>query len=214
MNFTVGEHRQLIPGPAGDLEAVISIKKDAQMLVVCCHPHPLYGGTMTNKVVHTLHRTFSERNMNTIRFNFRGVGRSHGTYAEGIGEVDDLNAVIRWAKDHWKNLTLALAGFSFGAFVSLKASSHWPLSFLVSVAPPVERFPLEDNDIADCSWVLIQPMADEVVDVKTVIQWFESLARKQAKLIKIAEASHFFHGKLLQLKKQLNLALDEFRIRS
>lgn len=214
MPFEVGEHRLLIPGPAGDLEALISIQDKAQQLAICCHPHPLYGGTMTNKVVHTLHRTFSNHGMNTLRFNFRGVGKSHGSYADGIGEVEDVNAVVAWVEEKFPAIFIGIAGFSFGAYVCLKAAEYNDFNFLVTVAPPVDRFYFNQMILPQCPWILIQPMADEVVNPQAVIKWFESLNinSSQARLIKIADASHFFHGKLVELKQRLSETLDEFKL--
>ncbi len=214
MPFKVGEHRLLIPGPAGDLEALFSIQDGAQKIAICCHPHPLYGGTMTNKVVHTLHRTFFNHGMNTLRFNFRGVGKSHGSYADGIGEVEDVNAVVSWVAEKFPSLAVGMAGFSFGAYVSLKAAEYNEFNFMVTVAPPVERFYFKQMILPQCPWILIQPMADEVVNPQSVIKWFDSLNLKSetTRLIKIADASHFFHGKLVELKQQLSEVLDAFNL--
>jgi alpha/beta superfamily hydrolase len=89
---------------------------------VVCHPHPLYGGTMTNKVVHTLARSLQEQGMPTVRFNYRGVGKSAGQYDEGRGETADALAVVAWGRERWPGVPLTLAGFSFGAMVALLAA--------------------------------------------------------------------------------------------
>ncbi len=214
MKFGAGEHGVLLAGSAGDLEALISVQDGAQKIVICCHPHPLYGGTMRNKVVHTLHRTFINQGMNTLRFNFRGVGRSQGSYADGLGEVDDVMAVRAWVAAHFPRLDIAIAGFSFGAYVSLKAAQQSDYNFVVTVAPPVERFNFQQIRIAEYPWILIQPMADEVVNPHAVIAWFDSVNRKIAmtRLIKIAAGSHFFHGKLVELKRRLSVALEELNL--
>ena len=112
-----------IDGPAGSIEARVEDPSSAGTLPlvigVVCHPHPLHGGTMQNKVVHTAARAMQEAGAATVRFNFRGVGASGGRYDDGIGEVDDALAVIEWARREFSCDTLWLAGFSFGAAVAL-----------------------------------------------------------------------------------------------
>ncbi len=212
MLLNLGEQKIQLAGPAGELETLVRVSEDAKGVAVCCHPHPLHGGTLTNKVVHTLHRIFQQRDLHTLRFNFRGVGKSEGSYADGDGEVEDLKAVLEWVQQQWPELEITLAGFSFGAFISLKAASDFPIRCLVSVAPPVDRFYFNDLIVPDYPWIVIQPMADEVVDAKAVVNWFESLDKQQSRLIKIENASHFFHGKLIELKEKLNQMMDEMQL--
>ena len=115
-------HRVTIPGPAGDIEAVVETPEGAApaAFAVVCHPHPLFGGTLDNKVVHTLARTFQELGAPTIRFNFRGVGRSAGSFANGAGESEDASAVIEWGRARWPGASLWLAGFSFGGAIAIR----------------------------------------------------------------------------------------------
>src|SRR5512134_2144011 len=129
-----------IDGPAGPLEGrVEDPKSDAAPAVVgvVCHPHPLHGGTMQNKVVHTLGRAMQELGAPTLRFNFRGVGRSAGRYDAGAGELEDALAACAWAREHWRCEALWLAGFSFGAAIALQAAGPVRPGRLVTVAPPV-----------------------------------------------------------------------------
>ena len=118
----------VITGPAGDLEARIEDPVPAgeprSAVGVVCHPHPLHGGTMQNKVVHTVARAMQEAGAATVRFNFRGVGQSGGRYAAGAGEVDDAAAVIEWTRRHFDCDALWLAGFSFGAAVALQVAAR------------------------------------------------------------------------------------------
>ncbi len=202
------EQKLLVKGPVGDIETVIRTSDVANSVAVCCHPHPLHGGTLTNKVVHTLHRTFHERGAHTVRFNFRGVGKSEGSFADGEGEIEDLAAVLEWVKHAWPELPIILSGFSFGAFVSLKMVGKFPLATLVSVAPPVEHLYFTDIIIPQFPWVVIQPMADEVVDPKAVVRWFHKNKTPQSALIEIEAGSHFLHGKLVEMKQKLHQALD------
>src|ERR1700683_5127890 len=169
----------MIDGPAGKLEALLeqplappqsADSQDAAPAAfgVICHPHPLYGGSMQNKVVYTIARACQERAMPTLRFNFRGVGASAGSYDEGRGETQDTLAVIAAGRARWPQAALTLAGFSFGAVVSLKAAAAAAPSRLISVAPAVARFGLESMARPACPWLIVQGDADEVVDAREV----------------------------------------------
>ena len=116
MSWPTGAGPTLLTGPAGTLEARLAAPEGApRALAVICHPHPLFGGSMDNKVVTTLERVFLARDCATVRFNFRGVGGSAGVHDDAQGEVDDLRAVVQQAQDWLPGLPLWLAGFSFGA---------------------------------------------------------------------------------------------------
>ena len=113
----------LIEGSAGKIQLVVDEPgQDAQALAIICHPHTQHGGTLSNKVVHQIARTFTALNAVTVRFNFRGAGDSEGRYDSGVGEVDDLTRVVNWARNRWPGVPFWLAGFSFGAYVGLKAA--------------------------------------------------------------------------------------------
>lgn len=105
----------LIQGPVGQLEVMITRPKGIEKSVtgIICHPHPLHGGTMNNKVVTTLAKALDELGLKTVRFNFRGVGKSQGRYDNGVGEVEDLKAVLRWVEHHWSQDDIWLAWFFF-----------------------------------------------------------------------------------------------------
>ena len=130
-----------ISGPAGALETLLEVPAAGAPVggfAVVCHPHPLHGGTMQNKVVHTLARALQEAGIATLRFNFRGVGASAGSYDEGRGEIEDALAVIAYGRARWPGAALTLAGFSFGAQVALLAAPSSAPARLITVAPPVE----------------------------------------------------------------------------
>jgi len=206
--FTNGEHRLELNGPVGTLEAIVLGFSEAgtDNLAVLCHPHPLEGGTMQNKVVTTLARTFRDLGIPSVRFNFRGVGQSEGEYAKGLGETDDLMAVLQWVQTLFPETKVQLAGFSFGAFVSYRASAEWPLGGLISIAPPVNHWDFSATPEPSCPWIVVQGEADEIVPASEVFAWLESLAT-QATLIRFPDTSHFFHGKLVALKAALNKAI-------
>lgn len=202
----------MIPGPAGDLESLLHIEADANHCVICCHPHPQYGGTMDNKVVHTLHRVFRDRGHNTVRFNFRGVGNSSGNYDNGVGESQDLIAVIHFIQQHFPGIQIVLAGFSFGSYISLNVSQTENPVLLVSVAVPVERFYFNDIHVTKIPWIVIQPLNDEVIDPQMTIDWYHQNAHKNSRLIEVPDCSHFFHGKLVELKTLLVNTLDAMEL--
>src|SRR5262249_33143391 len=142
---------------AGRIEGLLDDPDAAPAAVaVVCHPHPLQGGTMQNKVAYMLARAFNDLGAVSLRFNFRGVGASEGTFDRGIGETDDALAAIAWLMTQSPALPLWLGGFSFGSFVALRAQSRRQVSRLVTVAPAVERFATDDLELPACPWLLVQ----------------------------------------------------------
>jgi uncharacterized protein len=199
------EAHLLIKGPCGQLEVVTTCPEASHnppTIAVICHPHPLFGGSLNNKVITTLTRSFSSLGLSTLRFNFRGVGKSEGHYAQGIGETEDLLALLQWLKTACPEHTIWLAGFSFGAYVAACAAKKWPVKQLICVAPPLENFPFKTLPPFPCPWTLIQGDKDEIISAKVVFDWLKSLDHPPT-LIKIKGASHFFHGHLLELRDRL-----------
>ena len=190
-----------LPGPAGALElAVDRAEAPRPVVAIVCHPLPTEGGTMHNKVVTMAARALRECGVDTVRFNFRGVGASSGSFDEGEGEADDLRTVAAWVRARRPDAALWLAGFSFGAYVSLKVASELQPSGMISIAPPVGR----SWDIASvvpptCPWLVIQGEADEIVDPEAVFAWAASLPRPP-EVVRMPGASHFFHRKLIDLR--------------
>jgi alpha/beta superfamily hydrolase len=194
----------VIPGPAGPLEAVVEDPAgdgggEPPALAVVCHPHPLYQGTLRNKVVHTVARAANRLGAPAVRFNFRGVGASAGAWDEGRGETEDALAVIEWARRRWPGRPLWLAGFSFGSYVALRAAAQARPAALVTVAPPVQRFPLGQAPAPDMPWLVVQGEADELVDWQAVRAWAEARPRPP-ELVLLPATSHFFHGRLNELQ--------------
>lgn len=189
-----------IPGPSGVLEGIVDCAAgDPQGGAVICHPHPLHGGTMQNKVVHILAKSLAANNRTAVRFNFRGVGDSAGEYDEGAGETDDALAVLDWLASHQTGLPMISAGFSFGSYVALQAAAQVEPAALITVAPPVRMFDFENLPSIACPWLLIQGDEDEVVGATSVINWVRTL-ENPPQLEIMHNASHFFHGKLLDLR--------------
>lgn len=193
--------RVTIPGPIGPLEALLEVPADADFsrYAVICHPHPLFGGTMDNKVVHALARAMQELGLVTLRFNFRGVGQSAGAYDNAVGETDDALAVADWAAARYPDAELWSAGFSFGSFVAYCLALQRSATRLVTVAPPVQRFDFERLSVPTCPWLVVQGDHDELVNHEHVLEWTRRLVPPPQVAI-LAGAEHFFHGRLVDLK--------------
>jgi alpha/beta superfamily hydrolase len=194
---------QSIAGPAGALEILEEMPAGTPAAVaVICHPHPLHGGSLNNKVVHQMAKTFTELGAASIRFNFRGIGESEGEYDEGRGELQDLLAVAAWAQARWPEVPLWLGGFSFGGFIALQAAQKLAPQRLVSVAPAVNYFTDSALNLSGISWLLIQGDADDIVPAELVTGWTGSL-EFQPQLVLLKGAGHFFHGRLNELKQTI-----------
>jgi alpha/beta superfamily hydrolase len=191
----------MLDGPAGVLEAVTACPRGRPMLAtaVILHPHPLYGGTLHNKVVHMLARALNDLGIATVRFNFRGVGASTGRFANGIGETEDVQAVIEWVRAQAPQAPLWLAGFSFGAYVALRAAASSNPDGLITVAPAVHLYDFSAVALPRCPWLLIQGEADEVVPVESVRQWLAGIqVAPEAHFL--PGVGHFFHQRLADLQ--------------
>ncbi len=209
------EELLMIPGPAGLLQSVLhqgnenGVFSSRNWLVILCHPHPVHGGTMENKVVTTLMRTYRDLGIHVLRFNFRGVGKSEGTFDNAIGERDDLRAVVTWANEVLPDAGLLLAGFSFGSSIAAQISYEVPgLLHLTLVAPPVERYPYAIENRFACATCVIQGDKDERVIAQGVYNWVTRL-HGHVKLLRYPEAGHFFHGFLTELKADLTQILQQ-----
>ena len=193
-----------IAGPAGRLEGVVHLPdKDARAIAVVAHPLPTMGGTMDNKIVTTLAKTFAELGFATLRFNFRGAGLSEGVFDSGNGEVEDALFAVQHMKDAFGHLPLILAGFSFGGYVQARAAEHLhPQAHkLVLVAPAVGRFQMPH---VPHNTLLIHGEEDEVIPLSNALNW----ARPQhLPIVVLPEAGHFFHGRLQQIRQ---IVLHEF----
>jgi uncharacterized protein len=194
--------RVTLTGPAGDIEARIETPQGIDRVAafgVVCHPHSLFGGTLDNKVVYSLARAFHDLGVPTLRFNFRGVGKSTGTFAEGIGETDDALAVVAAGREKWPDAALWLAGFSFGGAVAVRAAAQSNPALLVTVAPAIRRVSLESVPPPSCPWLIVQGDHDELVNHAEVTEWASRLPHPpQIALLNGVE--HFFHGKLNELR--------------
>lgn len=188
----------LIPGPAGRLEALVATPKTTLAgSCVICHPHPLFGGTMTNKVVWALSNAALKCGLRTARFNFRGVGRSEGLFDDTLGETDDALAVAAVLRAATPGLPLVMAGFSFGGHVALKAASRIDTAALVTIAPPMGRYlkTTEPPAHPQVPWLAVHSADDDVVSYAETRAAFAGY-RPPPQFVHFDDAGHFFHGRL------------------
>jgi uncharacterized protein len=185
-----------IDGPAGKLEIAVTDPGGARRgVALVAHPHPLYGGTLDNKVVQTMAKAFVTLGYCALRLNFRGVGASDGVFDEGRGEVEDFLALADYGRRTYGGSELAVGGFSFGGFVAAAAAKQLAPRHLVLAAPAIGRFPV--GNVPE-NTLVIHGEEDDVVPLKDVFDW----ARPQAlPVIVLPGAGHFFHGSLVTLQR-------------
>ena len=202
--FPTADAALVLAGPVGRLEARVEFPETGTpmhaVVAVVCHPLPTGGGTMDNKVVTMTARSLRELGITTVRFNFRGTGRSEGRFDNGNGETADLAAVVAWVHAQRPDVALWLAGFSFGSYVSLRMNATLAPAALVSIAPPVGRWDFADVPVPAMPWLVVQGDEDELVDANAVQAYVEASGAPDATLRRLPGTSHFFHGKLLDLR--------------
>jgi alpha/beta superfamily hydrolase len=193
--LTQGERRLSIPGPAGALEIALNLPPAAPRgIALVAHPHPQQGGTLDNKVVQTLAKTFAALGYAAVRFNFRGVAGSEGEFAGGIGETEDALAALAYAKQEFGDLPVVLAGFSFGSFVQTRVAETITPERMVLVGPAVGRFAVQT---VPADTIVIHGEQDDVVPLADVFAWARP---QQLPIIVFPGCGHFFHGRLVQLQ--------------
>lgn len=196
--------RELVEGPAGPVECALDRQERAPLgLVLVCHPHPQFGGTLDNKVVQTIARAFLQIGWASVRFNFRGIGRSAGAWGEGEGEVADARAMLAaWrARPEYAGLPFALAGFSFGCYVAAEVAHGLGDAAaprrLVLVGPSTQK---QSVAAVPAETVVVHGETDDVVPLAATLAW----ARPQnLPVIVFPGVGHFFHGQLGLLKSTL-----------
>ncbi|MBX3712307.1 MAG: alpha/beta hydrolase [Lysobacter sp.] len=206
-----------LSGPVGLLEVAVDPPEaevaPRPLVAVICHPLPTEGGTMHNKVVTMAARALRELGATTVRFNFRGTGGSEGAFDHGEGELDDLRTVVAWVRAGRPDAALWLAGFSFGAYVSLRGAAELQPGLLLSIAPPAGRWAFEDIETPTMPWLVIQGDEDEIVDPQAVYDWFEAVSKQRgegAELVRVPETSHFFHRKLMDLRGAIKHGVQRY----
>ena len=200
------EAQVLLDGPIGKIEVLIDNPGAPRGIALIGHPHPIGGGAATNKVAHTLARTFAGLGYAAFRPNFRTVGQTEGEHDEGIGETDDMLCVLEYARECWGHLPVVLAGFSFGAFVQTRVAKRMteaghPAQRLVLVGTAagfVEGTRTYDTESVPRDSIVIHGSADETVPLENVLAWAEP---QDLPIIVVPAADHFFHRRLHLLRE-------------
>ncbi|MDB6096995.1 MAG: hypothetical protein JWM09_1273 [Francisellaceae bacterium] len=165
---------------------------------------------MNNKIVTTLAKAFQSVNILSIRYNYRGVGKSGGTYGGGEGETEDLMAIIDWCLKQWPKTQIILSGFSFGGGIALKAALHFKPLALITIAPAIHRLKISVVS-PNCPWLLVQSLDDQIVSYPSMKEWIALLDQKPT-LITLDKVGHFFHGHLIELRTIVEQYLNDFII--
>ena len=192
----------IIPGPVGRIQAMYkhSGQENAPIAIIL-HPHPIYGGTMNNKVVYAMYHTFAEAGFNVLRFNFRGVGGSQGEYDRGEGELEDATAALEWLQENNRSARACwVGGFSFGAWIGMQLLMRRPeVTSFVSIAPPANMY--DFSFLAPCptSGLMVHGTQDQVAPLVETQKLVERLHMQKGihiQLDKVAGANHYFQGHL------------------
>jgi uncharacterized protein len=204
-----GTHSIILDGEIGSLEVELVIPNivDWRYVAILGHPHPLHGGTMHNKVVTTISAAYKNLNIPSIKFNFRGVGKSFGEYDSGIGESNDMLIIAKLWKQLYPKAKIFFAGFSFGSYVAYRASAKYQNEILeqtslITVAPSVQNYDYMEYSLPKAKWLVVQGDIDEVVSSDLVYD-FALQFKPPLPILKFENTSHFFHGKLIELKSRL-----------
>jgi alpha/beta superfamily hydrolase len=204
----------IINGPEGRLEGRYQHSRQPNApIALLLHPHPQHGGTMNNKIVYALFRAFTKRGFSTLRFNFRGVGRSQGSFARGEGELSDAASALDWLQTYNQNAAGCwIGGFSFGAWIGMQLLMRRPeIASFISIAPPASMY--DFTFLAPCpsSGLIVHGDADEIVAPESVQKLVNKLSHQRD--IKIAYmllkgANHFFTDKMPELETIISDYLD------
>ena len=182
--------RELVDGPIGRIECAVDVPENHRGVALIAHPHPLFGGTLDNQVVQTLAKSFVELGYAAVRPNFRGVGATEGVHDAGVGELQDMVAVLAWAQGRFGSEPPVLAGFSFGSFVQTHVAEVVAPERMVLVGVAVKRF---DARPVPKETMVVHGEADETVPLADVLDWARP---QQLPVIVVPGADHFFHQKL------------------
>ena len=207
-------------GPEGRLEGRYHHSKiESAPVALLLHPHPQYGGTMNNRVVYQVYHSFTRRGFSTLRFNFRGVGRSQGKYDEGVGELSDAAAALDWLQSCNPDAPFSwIAGFSFGAWIGMQLLMRRPeIAGFISIAPPANMHDFTFLAPCPASGLIIHGGADDVVPEPDVAALAQKLSLQRGIEIDyrvIAEANHFFNDKINELTAEIEQYLDAREVRA
>ena len=195
----------LVEGPAGKLETLLEAPEDAEprALALICHPHPLFGGTMHNKVVYRVARALRTSGYVAVRFNFRGVGKSEGRHDGGVGEIEDARAMLDWSRNRFPGLPYTLAGFSFGSRVALSLGcALQDAERVIALGYPAARYPVDGLAHCGVPKIFVQSTHDEHGPPAEMDAFFAQVAEPK-RLIWVEARDHFFAGGLDELERQI-----------
>ena len=198
-----------IPGAAGNIEGLLQEYEgaDHSLIAVVCHPHPLYGGTLHNKVAHRVASTLHTRGAAVLRFNFRGVGKSEGTHDRGRGELDDGLVVLETLRRRYPAARVWVAGFSFGSWVASRmAAAESAVERLIMIAPPVHTQTFEEMRCSPVPKLVVQGTADEICKPENLARVFPTWADPK-RLVEVPGGSHFFDRQLADLGSAIEQGL-------
>lgn len=208
-------HRSFfLEGPAGRLEATLWTTSGSRLVALVCHPHPLFGGTMHNKVVYQAAKALHRREIPVLRFNFRGAGLSEGEHDQGRGEQDDVRAGIDYLASEFPNRPILLAGFSFGSWVGLRVGCQDArVTHLIGLGIPVDRSDLSYLRVCPKPKLIVQGANDQFGSRTRVEALFATLPDPK-RLVIIEDADHFFQGKLNKVAAAIDNWAEEAELRS
>jgi uncharacterized protein len=200
-----------IPGALGPLEALLDMPTGGpRAAAVFAHPHPQFGGTMHTKAVYQSAKALARIGVAVVRFNFRGVGRSAGSFDAGPGEMDDFRAGLAFVHDRYPGLPLWAAGMSFGSWVALTVGAEDPrVTLLLGVAAPVDRYDFAPVKQSDKPKFLIHGEEDELISIKDVRRLYSEL-KEPKELVVIPDANHLFEGKTAEVGEAVEDLLGDF----
>jgi alpha/beta superfamily hydrolase len=200
-----------IAGPAGPLEALLDEPQgEPRAVAVLGHPHPLHGGTMHTKALYQAAKAMPRIGVAVLRFNFRGVGRSAGTFDAGPGEQDDFRAAISFVHDRYPDLPIWAGGMSFGSWIAMTTGAEDArVSLLLGIAPPVDRYDFDALKTCTLPKFIIHGESDELISIKEIRKFYAQLPEPK-ELVTIEDANHLFEGKTSLVGEAVEDLLADF----
>ena len=200
-----------IPGPAGPLEALLDLPQgEPRAVAVFGHPLPTQGGTMHTKALYQAAKAMPRIGVAALRFNFRGVGRSTGTFDSGPGEKDDFRAALSYVEERFPDLPIWAAGMSFGSWIALTVGAEDPrVSLLLAIAPPVDRYDFEVLKTSTLPKFIVHGESDELISIKEIRKFYAQIPEPK-ELVTIEDATHLFEGKTSMVGEAVEDLLADF----
>jgi alpha/beta superfamily hydrolase len=200
-----------IPGPAGPLEALLDLPEgEPRAVAVFGHPHPLHGGTMHTKALYQAAKAMPRIGVAALRFNFRGVGSSAGTFDSGPGEKDDFRAGLSYAEQRFPDLPIWAGGMSFGSWIAMTVGAEDArVSLLLAIAPPVDRFDFEVLKTCTLPKFIVHGESDELISIKEIRRFYAQIPEPK-ELVTIEDANHLFEGKTSLVGEAVEDLLADF----